>query len=66
MPGSKRSVVDEAKDLKPLSVRLFRCTRTSLPRRSPGTLREPPDRGTDHPKPARRRRHAPFGAVGQR
>ena len=26
MPGSKRSVVAEAKDLKPLSVRLFRCT----------------------------------------
>src|SRR3954452_21693575 len=26
MPGSNRSVVDEAKDLKPRSVRLFRCT----------------------------------------
>src|ERR687893_1530697 len=26
MPGSKRSVVAEAKDLKPFSVRLFRCT----------------------------------------
>lgn len=26
MPGSKRNVVAEAKDLKPLSVRLFRCT----------------------------------------
>src|SRR6266508_5009421 len=26
MPGSKRSVVVEAKDLKPFSVRLFRCT----------------------------------------
>ncbi len=26
IPGSKRSVVDEAKDLKPFSVRLFRCT----------------------------------------
>src|SRR5579862_1793880 len=26
MPGSKRSVVAEAKDLKPRSVRLFRCT----------------------------------------
>src|SRR4051812_25909025 len=26
MPGSKRSVVDEAKDLKPRRVRLFRCT----------------------------------------
>ena len=27
MPGSKRSVVAEAKDLNPLSVRLLRCTR---------------------------------------
>src|SRR5690348_3839488 len=26
MPGSRRSVVAEAKDLKPFSVRLFRCT----------------------------------------
>ncbi|GGS51623.1 hypothetical protein GCM10010171_53350 [Actinokineospora fastidiosa] len=26
MPGSKRSVVAEAKDLKPFSVRLLRCT----------------------------------------
>jgi hypothetical protein len=26
MPGSKRSVVAEAKDLNPLSVRLLRCT----------------------------------------
>src|SRR5215475_14384315 len=26
MPGSKRMVVAEAKDLKPFSVRLFRCT----------------------------------------
>ena len=25
MPGSKRRVVGEAKDLKPFSVRLFRC-----------------------------------------
>src|SRR5689334_15112495 len=31
IPGSRRSVVAEAKDLKPFSVRLFRCTR-----RSPG------------------------------
>src|SRR5215210_6175499 len=29
MPGSKRNVVAEAKDLKPLRVRLFRCTRGS-------------------------------------
>src|SRR4249919_329518 len=27
MPGSKRKVVADAKDLKPLRVRLFRCTR---------------------------------------
>src|SRR3954451_20854601 len=27
MPGSKRSVVEDANDLKPRSVRLFRCTR---------------------------------------
>src|SRR3954471_18632573 len=26
MPGSRRSVVAEAKDLKPLTVRLLRCT----------------------------------------
>src|SRR5881394_624331 len=26
IPGSKRRVVEEAKDLKPRSVRLFRCT----------------------------------------
>lgn len=35
MPGSKRSVVAEAKDLKPFSVRLLRCT----PRRVPKRLR---------------------------
>ncbi len=34
MPGSKRRVVAEAKDLNPRSVRLFRCTRRS-PRPSP-------------------------------
>jgi hypothetical protein len=27
MPGSKRRVVDDAKDLKPFNVRLDRCTR---------------------------------------
>jgi len=27
IPGSKWSVVDEAKDLNPRSVKLFRCTR---------------------------------------
>jgi hypothetical protein len=26
MPGSKRNVVAEAKDLKPFNVRLFKCT----------------------------------------
>src|SRR3954466_6971205 len=30
IPGSKRSVVDDAKDLKPRRVRLFRCTGTGL------------------------------------
>src|SRR3954452_9486181 len=30
MPGSRRSVVGDAKDLKPLSVRLDRCTARSL------------------------------------
>src|SRR5581483_777811 len=34
MPGSKRSVVADAKDLKPRSVRLLRCTR-ELSLRSP-------------------------------
>jgi hypothetical protein len=31
MPGSKCNVVDEAKDLNPRSVRLFRCTRRIYP-----------------------------------
>src|ERR1700727_2510506 len=35
MPGSRRSVVAEAKDLKPRSVRDFRYTRTPLPRNCP-------------------------------
>src|SRR3954449_1010759 len=30
IPGSKRSVVDDAKDLKPRRVRLLRCTGTGL------------------------------------
>src|SRR6266699_2322842 len=30
IPGSNRSVVDEAKDLKPRKVRLFRCTVKAL------------------------------------
>ena len=39
IPGSSRSVVAEAKDLKPFSVRLFRCTAlpvASWPQRLPG------------------------------
>src|SRR5689334_9372254 len=40
MPGSKRRVVGDAKDLKPFNVRLFKCMATYLtvrraPRRSP-------------------------------
>src|SRR3954468_21228603 len=34
MPGSSRSVVADAKDLKPFTVRVFRCTR-SAPRVAP-------------------------------
>src|ERR1700741_2462205 len=34
MPGSKRRVVADAKDLKPRRVRLLRCTRVLLLRRS--------------------------------
>src|SRR5690349_2314865 len=52
MPGSRRSVVAEAKDLKPFSVRLLRCTgrlrggsrcreRTGRGRRSGGCWRAP-------------------------
>src|SRR6185312_7274458 len=46
MPGSRRSVVAEANDLKPRSVRDFRYTRPLLPRnrrsmRSPRTSRHP-------------------------
>jgi hypothetical protein len=29
MPGSKRNVVEEAKDLKPRRVKLLRCTRAN-------------------------------------
>src|SRR4051812_11172706 len=37
MPGSKRKVVADAKDLKPLRVRLFRCTRgTPVPGHAQG------------------------------
>ena len=32
MPGSKRKVVADAKDLNPLRVRLFRCTRENSSR----------------------------------
>jgi hypothetical protein len=34
IPGSKRNVVADAKDLNPLSVRLFKCTRR-VPLRQP-------------------------------
>src|ERR1700712_3457346 len=52
MPGSKRSVVDEAKDLKPFRVRLLRCTPPSPAHTHPtwtATLREPPDSDPDNP-----------------
>src|ERR1700726_3741537 len=39
MPGSRRSVVAEAKDLKPRSVRDFRYTRHLLPRNYPAMRR---------------------------
>jgi hypothetical protein len=38
MPGSRRSVVAEAKDLKPRSVRVFRYTAAHLPRICPDEL----------------------------
>src|SRR5256885_2493815 len=41
IPGSKRRVVAEAKDLKPFSVRLFRCTGCG-PLRSTGEWALPP------------------------
>src|SRR6188472_2427202 len=42
MPGSKRSVVEDAKDLKPFMVRDLRCTvARSLPSRSPVVLHRP-------------------------
>ena len=40
MPGSKRKVVADAKDLKPLRVRLFRCTRWISSRPGTGGRRE--------------------------
>src|SRR5919199_6091117 len=47
MPGSSRSVVADAKDLKPRSVRVFRCTKRA-PRRDRGP-REPTARPTPRP-----------------
>src|SRR5690606_2885671 len=44
MPGSKRRVVGEAKDLKPFSVRLLRCT-TPYPTGAGATVRESPSSG---------------------
>src|SRR5215469_8057737 len=41
MPGSRRSVVAEANDLKPRSVRVFRYTCPHLPRIRRAELREP-------------------------
>src|SRR5579859_6318497 len=41
MPGSRRSVVAEANDLNPRSVRVFRYTRPHLPRIRRAELREP-------------------------
>src|SRR5579859_6649350 len=41
MPGSRRSVVAEAKDLKPRRVRDFRYTRPLLPRNHPATRPSP-------------------------
>src|SRR3954463_15995244 len=41
MPGSKRSVVDEAKDLKPRRVRLFRCTGVGSTNSADGRGRPP-------------------------
>src|ERR687885_735062 len=35
IPGSKRNVVAEAKDLKPFSVKLFRCTVRQTPSAAP-------------------------------
>jgi hypothetical protein len=36
MPGSKRKVVADAKDLNPFNVKLFKCKRTRPPLRDSG------------------------------
>src|SRR5215813_10156374 len=57
MPGSNRRVVGEAKDLKPFSVRLLRCTESN-PTADSATVRETPPSGRRHP-PNLRRRYPP-------
>ena len=52
MPGSKRSVVAEAKDLKPFIVRDFRCTVGSIPPWPTGHSRRA-HTGADHPPTGR-------------
>src|SRR5665213_616507 len=54
IPGSKRRVVDDANDLKPRRVRLFRCTVAALLARV----------GEDRGQPTRPRREARTGAPG--
>src|SRR5664279_5759983 len=56
IPGSKRRVVDDANDLKPRRVRLFRCTVAALLARV----------GEDRGQPTRPRRKARTGAQAQR
>src|ERR1700748_1032722 len=52
MPGSRRSVVAEAKDLKPRTVRDFRYTCSLLPRNCPAAA---PAGGAPHPELYRER-----------
>src|SRR5664279_6229935 len=52
MPGSKRNVVVDAKDLKPRSVKDLRCTYLPGTHRTDGATR----RGTNRPTPRRCRR----------
>jgi len=53
MPGSKCKVVEDAKDLKPLRVKLFRCTRVA-----PGAVGVGGSRGRTSPYPV----HGTLGA----
>src|SRR5579872_2704033 len=52
IPGSRRSVVAEAKDLKPRSVRDFRYTRLSSPGTAPRCACRP-SASTEHYRPGR-------------